>query len=127
MMAPAGQARDGREARELADIWSTQSRRHVSMGVACGCGMGGLTLQLAAYEQDIVDYVLADAEKQGRADVIAFLDEHGREDDEAPWRLLPLLAAIDEQAQAGSGDPEVRQFVLTRLGRTLRSFADMHR
>jgi hypothetical protein len=111
------------DVRELATLWSTVSRRHVSLGAACSCGMGGVTLHLQSYEQDIVDFVVADAEKLRRPDVLAFLERNARKDEKSDWSISVLLTALEQNAKAEAGDADIRQFVLERLSRTLRSFS----
>jgi hypothetical protein len=111
------------DVRELATLWSTVSRRHVSLGTACSCGMGGVTLHLQSYEQDIVDYVVADAQKLRRPDVLAFLEGNARKNEEADWSILLLLTMLEQNAKAEADNAGIRQFVLERLSRTLRSFS----
>lgn len=112
------------EAAELRDIWDRLARQHVALAGSCACSVGGVTLQLQDFEQDIVDYLLGQAERHRRDDVAALLREHGRDAD-GSWRIGLLLAAlaappVDEAA----GDAPA--FVLARLGKTLRSFAKLH-
>jgi hypothetical protein len=111
------------DVRELATLWSTVSRRHVSLGAACSCGMGGVTLHLQSYEQDIIDFVVADAEKMGRPDVLAFLERYARKDEQSDWSIPVLLTALEQNAEAEADNAGIRQFVLERLSRTLRSFS----
>jgi hypothetical protein len=111
------------DVRELATLWSTVSRRHVSLGAACSCGMGGVTLHLQSYEQDIVDYIIADAEKLRRPEVLAFLERNARKNEQADWSILLLLTALEQNAEAKADNSGIRQFVLERLSRTLRSFS----
>lgn len=110
------------EARALATLWSSMARRHVSMGSACSCGIGGVTLQLQSYEQDIVDYVVAEAEKRQRPDVLDFLERQARADADSGWKIPLLLTHLE----AAGVESDIAQFILERLGRTLHSFAEMH-
>lgn len=112
------------EARRLRDLWDSLSRQHVSMAAGCSCGIGGITVLLQDFEQDIVDYLLGQAEKTGRADIIAFLNRHALRD--GLWHIGLLLDAVIE-GHAGSGAPEtIAAILLQRLGRTLGSFAKLH-
>lgn len=111
------------DARDLLDTWERVSRQHVSLATGCGCGIGGVTLQLQDFEQDIADYVLGQAERSRRQDVIDFLHAHGQA--EGRWSIGLLLAALAGPPATGDGD-DVAEFILTRLGKTLRSFAKLH-
>ena len=53
-------ARFGRPAiaQELLDIWQRLSSQHVALAAGCACGIGGVTLRLQDFEQDIADYLL---------------------------------------------------------------------
>jgi hypothetical protein len=107
------------EARELLDIWDRLARQHVALAGSCACSVGGVTLQLQDFEQDIADYLLGQAERNGRADVVVLLRERGRADDK--WSIGALLAAL-----AGAPGADAGAFLVTRLGKTLRSFAKLH-
>jgi hypothetical protein len=108
------------EARELLDIWDRLARQHVALAGSCACSAGGVALQLQDFEQDIADYLLGQAERNGRADVVALLQERGRADD-GTWSIGALLGAV-----AGAPDGDAGTFLVARLGKTLRSFAKLH-
>jgi hypothetical protein len=108
------------EARELLDIWDRLARQHVALAGSCACGVGGVTLQLQDFEQDIADYLLGQAERNGRADVVALLRERGRADGDK-WSIGALLGAL-----AGAPGDDAGAFLVARLGKTLRSFAKLH-
>jgi hypothetical protein len=108
------------EARALLDIWDRLARQHVALAGSCACSVGGVTLQLQDFEQDIVDYLLGQAERNGRADVVALLRERGRLDD-GKWSIGALLGAL-----AGAPGDDAGAFLVARLGKTLRSFAKLH-
>jgi hypothetical protein len=108
------------EARELLDIWERLARQHVALAGSCACSVGGVTLQLQDFEQDIVDYLLGQAERNDRADVVALLREQGRADD-GTWSIGALLGAL-----TGALDGDAGPFLVARLGKTLRSFAKLH-
>jgi hypothetical protein len=108
------------EARELLDIWERLARQHVALAGGCACSVGGVTLQLQDFEQDIADYLLGQAERNGRADVIALLRERGHADD-GTWSIGALLGAL-----SAAPDGDAGAFLVARLGKTLRSFAKLH-
>jgi hypothetical protein len=114
------------EARQLLDMWENLSRKHVSLGAGCACGIGGITVQLQDFEQDIVDYLLGQSERNGRTDVIAFLQAHAVQSPGALWSMSHLLnALIDEDGTAQPGK-DVSRMLLDRLSRTLGSFNKLH-
>lgn len=123
-MEPATQA-VAVEARELLDIWDRLARQHVALAGSCACSVGGVTLQLQDFEQDIADYVLGQAERNGRADVAALLNRDGRDAD-GKWSIGALLAALVEMAPAAGAELEAGAFIVARLGKTLRSFVKLH-
>jgi hypothetical protein len=108
------------EARELLDIWERMARQHVALAGSCACSVGGVTLQLQDFEQDIADYLLGQAERNGRADVVALQRERGRAAD-GKWSISALLGAL-----AGAPHDDTGMFLVARLGKTLRSFAKLH-
>lgn len=114
-------------ARQLLDIWERLARQHVALGGAgCACGIGGVSLQLGDFEQDIVDYLLDHAERAGRDDVIAYLKTHAVRGEDGLWSLPRLLAALGADGAAANASPEVGELLLARLGKTLNSFAKLH-
>lgn len=108
------------EARELLDIWDRLARQHVALAGSCACSAGGVTLQLQDFEQDIADYLLGQAERNGRGDVVALLRARGRADD-GTWSIGALLDALARVPEGDAGT-----FLVARLGKTLRSFAKLH-
>ena len=71
MMSPASDPVPA--LREARDLWSRLARQHVSFGQGCACGFGGLTVSMSDFEQDIVEFVMNDAVRDGRKDVVAAL------------------------------------------------------
>lgn len=112
-------------ARELLDLWQRLAGRHVSLGTACACGVGGVTLQLGDFEQDIVDFLLGQAERARRDDIATWLQAHGRNPLNRRWRVAPLLEALSGPA-AQALPPDGPDFLLSRLNTTLKSFARQH-
>lgn len=114
-------------ARQLLDVWERLARQHVALGGAgCACGVGGVSLQLGDFEQDIVDFLLDHAERQGRADVIAFLQTYAVRAGDGRWNLPQLLAVLGADGGAPLAPPEIGELLLARLGKTLNSFAKLH-
>ena len=114
------------EARHLLSLWETLSRQHISMAAGCACGAGGVTLLLEDFEQDIADYLLGEAERNKRVEVIAFLRAQAFMEDTQLWSLSSLLTALIDEDDKVMPSPEVRTGLLKRLGRTLSSFAKLH-
>ena len=111
---------DPRAAR-LAQLWSRLSAQHVSLAAGCGCGVGGVSVSLADFERDIADYLWAESQRLGESAVEAFVLACGAiEAQEHPVR--DLLARLE----AGEAAAEVGDWLLTRLARTLESFAKLH-
>lgn len=111
-------------ASRLLLLWNDLARQHVSMGGGCACGIGGVTVRLEDFEHDIADYLYAEAERLGNADVLALLSRHINMDEPAPdeiSKVLTTLASTDEPAPVAVAD-----WLLTRLDRTLTSFARLH-
>jgi len=112
------------EARELADIWRRISRQHLSSGQGCACGFGGgLMLQGAAFELDIVEFLIDDARKDGLSAIEAFIDAAAKRGPDS-YDLARLIEALGRD-ESRLTDSE-RAFAMGRLGRTLRSIDSAH-
>ena len=108
-------------AERLAHLWSRLSAQHVTLGAGCGCMVGGVSVSLEDFELDIADYLWAEGERLGETVVVAFLLQPGPIDQqEKP--VATLLARL-ENAEA---DEAVTDWLLSRLTRTLDSFARLH-
>jgi hypothetical protein len=108
-------------AERPARLWSRLSAQHVSLATGCGCGIGGVDVRLEDFERDIADYLLAEAERLGVADVVAFLPSaEAIATDAHPVR--DLLARLE----AGEAPEAAADWLLPRLTRTLESFANLH-
>ena len=107
------------QAARLLDLWLRLSTQHVALG--CSCLMGGVSVTLEDFERDIADYLWAESERLGQAEVEAFLFAPGPIDAQvhAVRALLERLA--DDQAT-----PAVADWLLPRLTKTLESFAKLH-
>jgi hypothetical protein len=113
-------------ALELLDIWQRLSSRHVSLGTSCACGIGGVSLQLQVFELDIVDFVLGQAERNRRADVIAYLKDNAFDPRSGQGSVQLLLAKLSTSDDLSLAQSDIPSFVLEKLGKTLRSFARLH-
>ena len=108
-------------AERLAHLWSRLSAQHVTLGAGCGCMVGGVSVSLEDFELDIADYLWAEGERLAETRVVAFLLQPGPIDQqEKP--VATLLARL-ENAEA---DEAVTDWLLSRLTRTLDSFARLH-
>jgi len=105
----------------LLDLWSRLATRHVALGSACACGMGGVSLQLVDFELDIVGYLEDAGQRCGIVEVVDFFNELQR-DEPRPQPLVRLL----EDAQQERLPQAVAEWLLPKAERTLRSFAELH-
>ena len=112
-------------ALELLEVWQRVSSRHVSLGTSCACGAGGVTLQLQDFEEDIIDYLLIQAERSKRPDVTAYLRQNAFAADGGRAGVGLLLTNLGATADSGTST-DIPAFLLGRLGKTLRSFASLH-
>ena len=107
------------EAARLSSLWDRLSTQHVALG--CSCLMGGVSVRLEDFERDIADYLWAESERHGAAAVAAFLLAPGPiETQDKAVRLI--LARLE----AGEADPASAQWLLTRMTRTIESYARLH-
>ncbi|MBL8377878.1 MAG: hypothetical protein JNM79_08420 [Burkholderiales bacterium] len=107
------------EARRLSDLWHRLSARHIALG--CSCLMGGISVTLEDFERDIADYLWAESERHGEADVTAFLLGPGpiAQQDRPIRRIL-------ERLEAGEAGLVVAQWLLMRMGKSIESYAALH-
>jgi hypothetical protein len=108
-------------ADALLDLWSQLSARHVVLGSGCACGVGGVSLRLEDFELDIVGYLEDAGLRCEVAAVVGFFQGLQA----SPPRDQPLLALLHD-AQQERLPGEVAAWLLPRLERTLRSFAELH-
>ena len=105
----------------LRELWGALALRHVALGGACACGAGGVSLRLEDFELDIVDYLQDGGARHG--DVLISRWFQARQDlDPGTQPLRDLLDAV----AAGNIPEPVAAWLLPRLERTLRSFAELH-
>jgi len=112
------------EAQQLLDKWDRLGRTHVMIGGACSCGMGGVQVALEDFEQDIADYLQAEAERLDRGDVLQYMKEYGRAGD--LWSISKLLTGLAQPTEDVAMDTGTSTFLLERLARTLQSFEKLH-
>ena len=110
-------------ARRLLETWDRLGRAHMMIGPGCSCGIGGVVVALEDFEQDIADYLQAEAERLDRDDVLKYLGESGR--DGELWNISKLLGGLAQPIEAGC-EPGASTFLLERLARTLDSFEKLH-
>lgn len=109
------------QAESLLDLWCSLALRHVALGSACACGSGGVSLRLEDFELDIVDYLQDGGERCDDGQIAQWFHAHPG----LATRAQPLRALLDELLQERVPAP-VARWMLQRLERTLRSFAQMH-
>jgi hypothetical protein len=111
----------GQRADTLLDLWSSLATRHVALGASCACGMGGVSLQLADFELDIVGYLEDAGLRSGMPEIVAFFDALQR----AGAQEQPLVRLL-EDVQQGRLPAALSDWLLPKVERTLRSFAELH-
>ena len=112
------------EARRLLDTWDRLGRAHMMIGAGCSCGIGGVAVALEDFEQDIADYLQAEAERLDRHDVLKYLQEQAREGE--LWSISRLLVGIAQPTDFHAYESGASTFLLERLSRTLQSFEKLH-
>ncbi|AVS93815.1 hypothetical protein C8246_21035 [Paracidovorax avenae] len=105
----------------LLRLWSDLAMRHVALGGACGCGMGGISLRLEDFELDIFDYLQDAGLRSGEPAVAAFFEAWGP----AASRPEPVRLLL-QRLGGGAVEPGGAEWILARLERSLRSFASLH-
>jgi len=108
-------------AATLSRLWSELAVRHVALGSSCGCGAGGVSLQLIDFELDIVDYL----EDQGLRSGVREVEEFFRARPTSQATGLPLQTLL-EDLERDVFAAEASAWLLARLERTLNSFAELH-
>ncbi len=115
-----------RQAQEVGDLWRRVSRQHLTSGQACACGFGGgLLLQGAAFELDIVEFLIEDARKAGHGLIEAFIDASAKRGPDI-YNLSALIKALGAVDEASSLAATSRDFALDRLKTTLGSMDAAH-
>jgi hypothetical protein len=112
------------QSQRLLETWDRLGRAHMMIGAGCSCGIGGVVVALEDFEQDIADYLQAEAERLERQDVLTYLAQQGREGE--LWSISKLLIGLAQPTGSGSSEAGARYFLLERLARTLNSFEQLH-
>ena len=116
----------GVEALALAEIWRRVSRQHLTSGQGCACGFGGgLMLQGAAFELDIVEFLIDDARKAGHGAIETFIDDFAKRGADQ-YSLVALLGALGRVDPANILSDSERAFAIGRLRMTLSSMDSAH-
>ena len=114
------------EAQRLAGLWSRISRQHLSSGQGCACGFGGgLILQGASFELDIIEFVLEDAKKQGFHQIGPFIDATCKRGPDR-YSLPDLLDAVATPHASAQISAKELNFILTKLAMVLSSMDEAH-
>jgi hypothetical protein len=107
------------QATHLAELWHRLSTQHIALG--CSCNMTGISVTLEDFERDIADYLWAESERLSETHVVTFLLSPGPvAEQHQPIRLI-LTRLQNEQAP-----PEVADWLLSRLTKTIESYAKLH-
>ena len=87
------------QAAYLSDLWHRLSAQHIALG--CSCSMTGISVTLEDFERDIADYLWAESERLGQAEVVGFLLAPGpiASQDRAVRGMLDRLQAGDDDHQ----------------------------
>ena len=109
------------QAGRLLDLWSALAMRHVALGTGCACGMGGVSLRLEDFELDIAGYLEDAGIRSGIDEVVRFFEAA----QQAGPRDEPLRVLLRD-VQEGRLSSVVTDWLLPRVERTLRSFAELH-
>jgi hypothetical protein len=107
------------QAAKLAHLWNRLSAQHIALG--CSCLMGGVSVRLEDFELDIADWLWAESERLGQPAVAAFLLAPGpiEKQDKAVRLIL-------ERLEAGEATQEVADWLLTRMTKSIESYAKLH-
>ena len=108
-------------AGELLDLWSRLATRHVALGASCACGTGGVSLRLEDFELDIVGYLEDAGLRCGLPEVVAFFEALQC----AGAQEQPLIRLLEDVRQDRL-PAAVSDWLLPKVERTLRSFAELH-
>jgi hypothetical protein len=112
-------------ARELAAMWRRIGSQHLSASQGCACGFGGLMIQAADFEIDIVEFVLGDARKSGLSGVEAYVNAVARRGEDR-YSLPALLSDIEKSGDKAPAKADELDFILARLRTTLNSIETAH-
>jgi len=108
-------------AEQMLRQWSQLAMRHIALGSACACGTGGVSLRLDDFELDIVGYLEDAGLRSGTREVEAYFQAFAQSEP----RDQPLRALLDD-IQEDRLPSAASEWLLTKVERTLRSFAELH-
>ncbi|MDM0117611.1 hypothetical protein QTI66_36480 [Variovorax sp. J22R133] len=110
-----------RRADEMLSLWSSLSMRHVALGSACACGTGGVSLRLDDFELDIAGYLEDAGQRSGVEEVVDFFNAL----QQAGPQAQPLRSLLEDTME-GRVPEVVGEWLMPKVERTLRSFAELH-
>jgi len=108
-------------AEQMLTLWSSVAMRHIALGAACACGTGGVSLRLEDFELDIAGYLEDAGQRSEIPEVVAFFEAL----QQAGPRDQPLRQLLDDVQQERLPHA-VGEWVMAKVERTLRSFAELH-
>ncbi len=106
---------------DLRELWRRLSRQHITLGASCTCAIG-LSISIEDFEQDICDFLEADATRAGRMDVVDALNRLRPAGQNEPLTLLQLMDGL-----VLHGDASLLAFLTPRLNVSLGSIETAHR
>lgn len=107
------------QATYLAELWHRLSAQHIALG--CSCTMSGISVTLEDFERDIADFLWAESERLDVAAVADFLLAPGPiAEQDQPIRMI--LNRLQEEAAS----PAVADWLLSRMTKTIESYAKLH-
>jgi len=83
--------------------------------------MSGISVTLEDFERDIADYLWAESQRFGELEVEAFLLQPGPMEGQEK-----AIRGILDRLQNTDCDPIVAQWLLTRMSKTIESYAKLH-
>lgn len=107
------------QAARLAVLWDRLATQHVALG--CSCLMGGVSVTLEDFERDIADWLMAESERLAVVGVCLFLGKQGP----LSTQDHPIRTTL-HRLEGGEAAPEVAQWLMERMTRTLESYARLH-
>jgi hypothetical protein len=113
-------------ADELGGMWRRISRQHLASGQGCACGFGvGLMLQGAAFELDIVEFLIDEARKAGHTGIETMVETVAQRGNDN-YSLTALIEALGQADSPGALDDAQIAFALERLRLTLSAMDEAH-
>ena len=107
------------QAAHLAELWHRLAAQHIALG--CSCSMSGISVTLEDFERDIADYLWAESERLEAAAVTAFLLAPGPISDQKQ-----AVRCILARLEGGEAEDAVADWLLTRMTKTMESYAKLH-